>query len=37
MDHLKSVSPSELEELELVAMQNCILTIALLPRALAAP
>lgn len=37
MGHLKSVSPSEWEELELVAMQNHILTAALLPGALTVP
>lgn len=36
MSHLKSVSPSESEELELVALQNCILTAALLSGALTA-
>lgn len=37
MSHWKSVSPWESEELELMAMQNRILTAALLPGALIAP
>lgn len=37
MSHLESVSPSESEELELVAMKNRTLTAVLLPGALTAP